>query len=59
MKKQHFSVVNKDKLIDLILSNYGKKIFRRNTHDRWVGTFLNNTYVELILEFPEDYAISK
>lgn len=44
-------------LTDLLLSNYGKPILRRNEHDRWVEAVLNDTYFELIKEFPEDYAL--
>lgn len=43
--------------MDKILENYGKWILRRNEHDRWVETILNDTYVPLVLEFPEDYIL--
>lgn len=49
--------MDREELTNLLLENYGKKILRKNTHDRWVETTLNDTYVELILEFPEDYAL--
>ncbi len=50
-------ITDKKQLIDLLLENYGKKILRKNDHDRWVETNLNDTYLELIIEFPEDYAL--
>lgn len=43
--------------LNQILEHYGKKILYRNTRDRWVETFLNNTYAELMMEFPEDYKL--
>ena len=49
--------MDKEELTNLLLENYGKKILRKNEHGRWVETTLNDTYVELILEFPEDYAL--
>ena len=51
--------MEKEQLLDLLLDNYGKKILRRNSNDRWVETFLNDSYMELFLEFPEDYKIIK
>lgn len=50
-------ITDEKQLIDLLLENYGKKILRKNEHDRWVETNLNDTYLELIIEFPEDYAL--
>ena len=50
-------ITDKKGIIDFLLENYGKKILRKNEHDRWVETFLNDTYFELIMEFPEDYAL--
>ena len=59
MKALHLiGITDKKQLIDLLLENYGKKILRKNEHDRWVETILNDTYLELIMEFPEDYALT-
>ncbi len=49
--------MGEEQLTNLLLENYGKKILRKNEHDRWVETILNSTYLELIIEFPEDYAL--
>ena len=49
--------MNKEQLTNLLLENYGKKILRKNEHGQWVETTLNDTYLELILEFPGDYAL--
>jgi hypothetical protein len=27
----------------------------RNSHDRWVPFYMNETYAELVREYPEDY----
>lgn len=47
----------KEDLINILLETRGKIILRKNEHDRWVETYLNDTYIELALEFPEDYVI--
>lgn len=49
--------MKKEQLINILLDNYGKNILRKNGHNRWVQTILNDTYMELIPEFPEDYAL--
>lgn len=51
-----FSDLDSEKLIDMILENHGKQIFRKKD-DRWIKAILNDTYAALIQEFPEDYAI--
>lgn len=50
-------ITDEKQLIDLLLENYGKTILRKNNYDKWVETKLNDTYFELIIEFPEDYAL--
>ncbi|CAA0173217.1 hypothetical protein TMP248_140047 [Tenacibaculum maritimum] len=45
-------------LLNILLENYGKKILRKNSKDRLVETKINDTYLELILEFPEDYSLN-
>lgn len=48
----------KNRLLDILLENYGKPVMRLNSHGRWVKTKINDTYLELIQEFPEDYRLN-
>lgn len=47
-------------LTDLLLENFGKTILRKKENHNfteWIPTTLNDTYLEHILEFPEEYAL--
>lgn len=43
--------------LDYLLERYSQPIQREDSRGKWKRTFLNGTYLELALEFPQDYLI--